>query len=156
MARRTLYLNDQDDELYLKTKELTDASGDTVAGVFVRGMKDYIAEKERELQGFQKLTLFNGTQDPYVGEQGEYVEFIGKFIAEDVSLDLQDKTEVTKFLYKTRKNKYVIYTQYSEDVVSVKRLEVIENIDQLKSKALPSGFMDALKNEKSAVRFLDI
>jgi len=156
MPKRSVYFKNEEDELYERVKQLTEESGETIGGVFVKAMKDYIAAKENEKSGMEKISVFDGYDDPSVGSQGEHIEFIGKLIGTGSTPDPQDGFIYYDKLYKTRKNKYVLVTSHNEHEVYVSNVKIIETIEELKKQTLPSSIMDALRNEKAAVRFLDI
>ena len=60
MPKRSVYFKDEEDVLYERVKQLTEESGETIGGVFVKAMQDYIAAKENEKSGMEKISAFDG------------------------------------------------------------------------------------------------
>lgn len=155
MPKRTLYLKDEEDALYEKVKELTVATGETIGGVFVKALKDYIDEKERELQGFKLIKLFIGESDSIFGESGEEIEFTGKLIGSGTR---QEDVEVTETLYRTLKKKFLLHISYFDRVGMSQRTKyrIIETVEELKGVQLAPEIFNALQKGDIITRRLDI
>lgn len=154
MARRTLYLNDQDDLLYLRAKELADATGETLAGIFVEALKVYIANKEEELNGFKEINMFIGEKGP-LGVVGEKIVFSGRFIGSGTSsLGVETISE----LFITPKKKYVLWSSvYVDREMTTKTYyDVFESIEELKKVELLPEISEALWASNVTTRRLDV
>lgn len=155
MPKRTLYLKDEEDALYEKVKELTVATGETIGGVFVKALKDYIDEKERELQGFKLIKLFIGESDSIFGDCGEMIEFTGKLIGSGTR---QEGVEVEETLYRTLKKKFLLYTSRFDRAGASQETyyRIFETVEELKKVQLPPEIFNALQKGNIINRRLDI
>lgn len=155
MARKTVYLNEQQEQLYLRTKELAEALGETIASVFVKGMEDYIIENEEKVTEFEPVDLFSGTKDHFLGTTGEVIQFMGKLIGSE---SVQQDVLYTETLYMTKKGKFVLHKQFddAQAMSSKTRIQIIETVDELKNIELMPRIADALRKGNITTRFLDI
>ena len=155
MPKRSIYFKDEEDALYLKVKELTEETGETVASVFVDAMQEYIRKKETVKLGFKPIKLFIGVRQDMFGDIGEEIEFTGKLIGSGTK---QEDVQITETLYKTLKKKFLLHIQIFDDrdLSTTTKFKIFETAEDLKNEQFPPEITNGLREGSVTTRRLDI
>ena len=155
MPKRSVYFKGEEDELYVRVKELAEKSEETIASIFVNAMQSYVVRKEKEHNDLDEIVVFHGERTRYLGDLGENITFVGREIAKD-QREEGDIERYGQVLYRTRKQKLLLLHEKIDDDGVVSTYKIYESMQELKDVNLLPGITKGLKNEKIGVRFLDI
>ena len=107
MAKTTIYLNKEAEEIYQVAKEY---AGDNLSAVIVQGLKLYVDKMDTMTKGMEEVIIFDGIKNLVdMISRGKNLKFIGIKLAETPATDLYGDSELYVFrLYLTRKGKFLV------------------------------------------------
>jgi hypothetical protein len=107
MATKTIYVPDEDLQVFDKAKDL---AGDSLSAVVIQALKDFILKKELEEKAMQAIKLWKGSEDLNSSSiDGQYIKFYGKPLSE-ASFEIDKYHFIHYELYLTKKRQYLLYS----------------------------------------------
>lgn len=155
MAKRTIYLSEEQEAVYQQAKKLAESSGKTISGIVTDGLENYVLQEEMRRKGMEEIALWIGVTSGRVGSRGKKIKFIGKFVAEG-TLETGQHEKRVQTLYRTRKEKYLLYWVDVCPEEEVSNYKVFENIGEIEEIRIANSIAEAIRNEDGLEEFLDI
>lgn len=158
MANKTIYIADEDLEIFQKAQEV---AGESISKVIVQALRLYVIQKDLEGTELKECEAMRGTHDSG-GLRVEKVRFIGKWLSKLVAGTEFGEETCTFNLYYTRKGKFLVQTstEYQHEISDEVNYEyeIIEDFSELYARDLPSKLIEDAEEQlgKFHVRFLDI
>lgn len=151
MPNKTIYVSDDDLEVFRKAQEL---AGESISSVIVESLKKYIIDKEiTELQ-MKKVELWDGTvlySPNGDSAKGLRKSFYGKLLSEHKTKCIDGCVQYYA-LYYTKKKMFILYDvyfeqQYDEPIQEVSTVVPKNSFDEVTSMGLPYRLiLEAQKN----------
>lgn len=108
MANKTIYIPDDQVEIFDKCKEI---AGKSLSSVILNALKLYLMQKDIEEKNMKEHDLWVGVEalNDFTNEdRGKRIKFVGKELSTYTYEDCTNTYDMK--LYKTRKNKYLLYS----------------------------------------------
>ncbi|PLX92326.1 MAG: hypothetical protein C0621_09755 [Desulfuromonas sp.] len=154
MPKKAFHVPDEHIETYEKFKETIEAQGETISGVLINFMRNYIAEEHAHLQGVEEFFLWEGTRDYGAECSGRLVRFYGKKIASATG-DIENNKQ-SQILYYTKKRKFLLYRETEIEGAGIikSKITIKDTFGEL-SCLLP-GIISETNKSRDVAELLDV
>lgn len=137
MANKTIYIPDDEVEIYERCKAI---AGKSLSSVILNALKLYLAQKDAEEKGMEKYDLWVGVEDlhDYVADyRGKRIKFVALELAQHKDDD--EAEALTMRLFKTAKGKYLLHTVHHDKakLVCNSSYAIYDDYNSLKALGLP-------------------
>lgn len=148
MAKTTIYLNKEAEEIYKVAKEY---AGDNLSAVIVQGLKLYVEKMDTMTKGMEEVIIFEGTRYLENGaSQGKNLKFIGLRLAGVCVNEFYDNGTKDVFeLYLTRKGKFLVSVSSTDGAEIIEKCfyDVHNTFSEVSAKGYPEFLIkEASKN----------
>ena len=150
MPKTSIYINQDDEALFARAKEL---AGDSLSPVIATALRSYVAAKEAELAGHKEVTIEVGTWRKQGADDIRKVRFLGRLLSQarvyrGQTSDRRDRhTDFT--IYQTVAGKIIIHTSFIslwEREGSVAQHDILDRLpahgDEIDGWTIPGSLLD--------------
>jgi len=156
MGRINLYVSKELEPVYEKAKEF---AGDSMSSLFGEFLKNYVVDKECELNGMQEIKLFLGFEDYGLNTSSlTGIKFIGTFLAGCNTRNFEDNDDAELKVYLTKKGQLLVWFNLGRCSVRTMDKRLHPNLNDFLSSNYPPELVDSVLKNMPEIQYevLDI